>query len=170
MRTTHHRAMDMLLQNVHLYIDSYTVKTLDVLFDITELRYALTQLGNEKTLRLDCLSKEFMLHFWKDLGELVTDIINEIWRNQHMDPCLKRGIIKFLHKQTFYISLSHWHPITMLGILYEILAKAIALRLSPHLRKHIHTSQSGFIGGHQLWKIFSGFSQALNMLTLLNRR
>lgn len=29
----------------------------------------------------------------------------------------------------------------MLGILYKVLAKAIAIRLNPHLRKHIHTSQ-----------------------------
>lgn len=33
----------------------------------------------------------------------------------------------------------------MMGILYKILAKAIALTIAPLLRKSLHTSQSGFI-------------------------
>ena len=41
----------------------------------------------------------------------------------------------------------------MMGILYKILAKAIAIRLSPLLRKHVHSSQSGFIGGVYFWYI-----------------
>lgn len=38
----------------------------------------------------------------------------------------------------------------MLGILYKILAKAVALRINPYLRKYIHASQSGFIGGRSI--------------------
>ena len=38
----------------------------------------------------------------------------------------------------------------MLGILYKIMAKSIALRIGPFLRKYIHTSQSGFIGGRSI--------------------
>ena len=39
----------------------------------------------------------------------------------------------------------------MIGIIYKILAKAIAIRLSPILRQTMHSSQSGFIGGRSIY-------------------
>ena len=39
----------------------------------------------------------------------------------------------------------------MMGIIYKIMAKAIAIRISPILRQTIHSSQSGFIGGRSIY-------------------
>ena len=39
----------------------------------------------------------------------------------------------------------------MMGILYKILAKAVAIRMSPLLRQTVHSSQSGFIGGRSIY-------------------
>ncbi|MCO5586928.1 hypothetical protein L7F22_040872 [Adiantum nelumboides] len=38
-----------------------------------------------------------------------------------------------------------------MGLLYKLLAKAIALRISPFLRKHVHAAQSGFIAGRSIF-------------------
>ena len=39
----------------------------------------------------------------------------------------------------------------MMGILYKIMAKAVAIRLNPLLCSHVHTSQSGCIGGRSIY-------------------
>ena len=41
--------------------------------------------------------------------------------------------------------LQHWRPITLLNVIYKILAKTLARRLQPYLPKLIHDSQTGFI-------------------------
>ena len=64
---------------------------------------------------------------------------------------LKKGIIKLLPKFTFCTALTHWRPITMMGILYKIFAKALSVRLNPFLRASVHTSQSGFVGGRSIY-------------------
>ncbi|MCO5574026.1 hypothetical protein L7F22_027804 [Adiantum nelumboides] len=38
----------------------------------------------------------------------------------------------------------------MMGILYRILAKTIAIRITPELRKCIHPAQNGFIAGRSI--------------------
>ena len=39
----------------------------------------------------------------------------------------------------------------MMGIIYKIMAKAIAIRISPILTQVVHSSQSGFIGGRSIY-------------------
>lgn len=143
-------ATDTLLQVVDNCMDSSNAARLESQFSKDELKYALDKLGNEKTPSLDGISKEFMVVYWDVLTDLVASCINAIWMIQNMDSDLKKGIIKLLPKQTFCNALGHWRPITMLGILYKIMAKAIALRIGPILRKSIHTIQSGFIGGRSI--------------------
>ena len=43
--------------------------------------------------------------------------------------------------------LRHWRPITLLNIIYKILAKTLAKRLQPYLSELIHDPQTGFIQG-----------------------
>ena len=39
----------------------------------------------------------------------------------------------------------------MMGVIYKLLAKAIAIRIAPILRQTVHSSQSGFIGGRSIY-------------------
>ena len=39
----------------------------------------------------------------------------------------------------------------MMGIIYKIMTKAIAIRINPLLRQTVHSSQSGFIGGRSIY-------------------
>ncbi|MCO5551870.1 hypothetical protein L7F22_005376 [Adiantum nelumboides] len=67
-----------------------------------------------------------------------------------MDPALKQGIIKLIPKNTFPKSLAEWRPITMMGILYKIPAKIIAIRITLELRKCMHPAQISFIVGRSI--------------------
>ena len=41
--------------------------------------------------------------------------------------------------------LSQWRPITLLNVIYKILAKTIARRLQPYLSELIHDTQTCFL-------------------------
>ena len=53
----------------------------------------------------------------------------------------------FLPTVQFACFFINWRPITMLNIAYKIYAKALALRLTDHLKDWIRHEQKGFIKG-----------------------
>ena len=144
-------AMRAILGYVDTSISVANANRMEGSFTKEELFYALSHLQNEKTPGLDGLSKEFMIQFWEILQDWVVDIINQAWTSQNLHPTLAKGIIKLLPKQTFCSTLAHWRPITMMGIVYKIMTKAIAIRIHPLLRQSVHSSQSGFIGGRSIY-------------------
>ena len=144
-------ALRAILQYVDKVISPANADRMESLFTMEEITYALRQLQNDKTPGIDGLTKEFMLQFWDQLKGWVLDIVNQAWISQSLPHDISQGIIKLLPKQPFCTTLSHWRPITMMGILYKILAKAIAIRLNPLLRQAVHSSQSGFIGGRSIY-------------------
>lgn len=133
-------AMQTIMQYVAPVVSSSNAKRLEGLFAKDEIYYALTHLQNDKTHGLDGLFKQFIIHFWDLLQEWILDIINHAWASQTLPPVLSKGIIKILPKQVFCSTLSHWRPISMMGIIYSIMAKAKASRISPTLRQIVHSS------------------------------
>lgn len=144
-------ANQAILQYVDTVVSEANANRLESPFSKEEVLYALKQLQNEKTPGIDGFSKEFMLQFWEWLGPWVLEIINTAWATQSLHPDITRGIIKLLPKQVFCSTFAHWRPISMMGIIYKIMAKAIAIRVSPLLRNTVHSSQSGFIGGRSIY-------------------
>ncbi|MCO5581369.1 hypothetical protein L7F22_035251 [Adiantum nelumboides] len=143
--------MKSLLDNVDSCIEQTDARRLEATFKEAEIKYALSKLGNEKTPGIFGISKEFVLAFWNDLKDIILSLINSSWSAQYMDPCLKQGLIKLIPKQTFPKGLNHCRPISPMGIIYKILAKAVAMRLSPLLRNFIHKAQSSFISGRSIF-------------------
>ncbi|MCO5579926.1 hypothetical protein L7F22_033793 [Adiantum nelumboides] len=143
-------AIHTLLDTVNPCIERITADRLEQPIQENEIWYALQKLPNEKCPGICGLSKEFMISFWHDLKKIVCPLFNAVWISQCMDPALKQRIIKLIPKSTFPKSLAEWRPITMMGILYKILAKTIAIRITPELRKCIHPAQTGFIAGRSI--------------------
>ncbi|MCO5596748.1 hypothetical protein L7F22_050817 [Adiantum nelumboides] len=139
-------AVKLMLSVVDPCTEECNAKRLEQQFDEEELFYGLKKLGNDKTPGICGISKECMIEYWPELKMLVTAVINQAWLSQCMDPKLKQGLIKLLPKKIFLSAISDRRPITPMGIMYKIMAKAIAMRISPFLRKHIHPLQTGFIG------------------------
>lgn len=144
------QAIEIMLDTVVKSISGSDAQRMDAPFSEEELHFALKKMGADKTPSICGLSKEFLVAFWPQLSSLVMKLLNEIWSQQHMHPSLKQGLIKLLPKHIFCTQLQHWRPITMMGVLYKLLAKSVALKISPHLRKHIHKNQAGFIGGRSI--------------------
>lgn len=139
-----------ILSGLTQVISSTDAHRLEQVFDDKELYIALQKLGNEKPPGWDGITKEFLLCFWDNLKFIIVDIINTSWLTQSLDSFFLKGIIKLIPKQIFCSSIHQWRPITMLNAIYKIFAKAIALRLDPFLRAHVHINQHGLIGGRSI--------------------
>ncbi|MCO5559108.1 hypothetical protein L7F22_012700 [Adiantum nelumboides] len=89
-------AMKKLLDTVGPCIERTDARRLEAPFEGTEVKYALSQLGNEKTPGI--ISKDFVMAFWNDLKDIILSLLNPSWSAQYMDPCLKQGLIKLIPK------------------------------------------------------------------------
>jgi Reverse transcriptase (RNA-dependent DNA polymerase) len=63
---------------------------------------------------------------------------------------MSTGILKLIPKKPGGGSIDTFRPITMLNTDYKIISKAIALRLSPHMKKLVSNSQYGFVPGKDI--------------------
>ncbi|MCO5556777.1 hypothetical protein L7F22_010330 [Adiantum nelumboides] len=158
-------AIKDLLYTVDPCIEQTNARRLEAPFEEAEVHYALSKLGNEKTHGICGISKEFVMAFWNELKDIILFLLNSSWSTQYMDPCLKQGLIKLIPKQTFSKQLNHWRHISMMGIVYKLTVKAVALRLSPLLSKFIHKAQSRFISSksffHNILSVQLGIEHAL---------
>ncbi|MCO5605364.1 hypothetical protein L7F22_059547 [Adiantum nelumboides] len=145
------KTIHTLLDPVNPYIEKITANRLKKPQQKKEIWYALQKLPNENCPGICGLSKEFMISFLPKLIGIVYPLLNAVWISQCMDPALKQGIIKLIPKNTFPKSLADWRPITMMGMLYKILAKIIAIRITPEFRKFILPTQIGFIAGRSIF-------------------
>lgn len=88
------------------------------------------QWEREKSPRWDGLTVEFFLEFWPDLKLSIVKIVQQAFGNGILDSEIKLGLVRLLPKQACCTLMKHWRPITMMPVLYKILAKVIAQRLA----------------------------------------
>ena len=88
----------------------------------------------------------FYLDYWDFLGPLLTRVVNLIFAGGNMLAEWTKGIIYMIPKSDDQCDeVSKWRPITLLNVMYKIVAKTIAIRLGVVLSSIIHDTQSGFL-------------------------
>ena len=83
---------------------------------------------------------------WDKIGTIVLNAFNYATEHKilHLSAC--RGVISLIPKKDRdVLHLKNRRPLILLNMNYKILAKAIARRITPHLDKIIHSSQTGFM-------------------------
>ena len=98
-------------------------------------RQALFALGVEKSPVWDVISMEFFQKFWQNMSEPVCIVAKKAFEKGKMEADLSKGFIKPIPKQVSCSLLKHWTTISMMTVLYTIIAEVIATRLSPTLDK-----------------------------------
>ena len=95
---------------------------------------------------LDGLGVQWYLQYWDLIGEGLTKAYQQVLDSGHMPQEWNDGLIYMIPKSSGQLEeLQHWRPITLLNIIYKILAKTLARRLQPYLSELIHDSQTGFM-------------------------
>ena len=65
------------------------------------------------------------------------------------EKSLNATFLCLIPKKVNATNIKDFHPITLVGMLYKLLAKVLAHRLCGVLDKLISTSQNSFVGGRQ---------------------
>ena len=111
---------------------------------------ALKTMGNNKAPSVSGFNKEFVLFFWDDLGEIIVDYVNESFRAGKLFVNQRRGILTLLPKAGDQKQLKNKRPICLLDIVYKIIAKVLARRLSLVIKKIVEPDQTGSLKGRNI--------------------
>ena len=111
-----------------------------------EIGKALKDLKNGKTPGTDGFPPDFYKFFWKDIGLLVFNSLNNALGKGEMSIDQKRGIINLIPKKEKDLRfLKNWRPISLLNTDYKILTKTMATRLKVVLPSVIHPDQVAYL-------------------------
>lgn len=115
-----------------------------------ECQNALTKMARNKASGISGFSAEFFSFFWLDLGELIVDYYNDAKERNELFVTHRRGILTLIPKKGDQKLLKNKRPICLLDVIYKLLAKVMANRLSKVIDKIVHEDQTGFIKGRYI--------------------
>ena len=115
-----------------------------------ECESALRGMINNKAPSVSGFSKEFFLHFWPELGDLVVNYINQARQDGVFFITQRRGVITLLPKKGDQKLIQNKRPICLLDIIYKIVAKVIANRMMSVIHKLVSSDQTGSMRGRYI--------------------
>lgn len=115
-----------------------------------ECKFALEGMLNNKAPSVSGFSKEFMLFFWDDMGDIVTRYVNDARRAGCFFITQRRGVITLIPKKGDQKNLRNKRAICLLDIIYKIVAKVLANRLSRVISRLVSPDQTGSIKGRYI--------------------
>ena len=111
-----------------------------------EVFKAVKALAKDVCPGVDGLGVQWYIQYWDLIGDGLTKAYQQILDSGNMPQEWKEGLIYMIPKTSGQLEeLSQWRPITLLNVIYKILAKTIARRLQPYLSELIHDTQTGFL-------------------------
>ena len=111
-----------------------------------ECHDALKNMGANKSLSVSGFSKEFMLFFWDEIGYIIVEYINSAYTSGKLFITQRRGVLTLIPKSGDQKETKK-RPICLLDVIYKIIAKVLATRLSSVIQEIINGDQAGFIRG-----------------------
>lgn len=74
-------------------------------------------------------------------------MIRDFWGTRTLAYHTTIGVMKVVPKKPDKQRMKDWRPLTMLQIIYKLIAKLLAECLSPHIQHLVIPQQMGFIKG-----------------------
>ena len=115
-------------------------------FLFEEYLQAFFAMGPKKSPWLDGIIVEFFKKLQQELSEPIIFITNKAFQEGKMEQNILREIIKPIPKKVSYHMLKNWLPISMMMVVYKIIAK-----LSPILDKVLSPHKHGLIKGTSIY-------------------
>ena len=84
------------------------------------------------------------------LVQPLTEVLQESFEREGLQPSFKQGIIKILYKKGDPREIRNYRPLTMLNTDYKILTKLLANRIMTVLDSIISPQQLGFVPGRRI--------------------
>lgn len=112
---------------------------------IEELQKLLDAFPQNKTPGLDGLTIKVYNNCWLFIGADLFDFVASFWNFGTIPQNVKDGVIKHFPKKPDKQKLFDWQPLTMVNILYNLLAQILANRLKKILSQLVSKQQTWFV-------------------------
>jgi exonuclease III len=119
-------------------------------FTMDEVKAAVWEIDNFKCPGPDGVTFGFIKKFWDLLKDDVMRFLVEFHRNGRLAKGINSTFIALIPKVDSPQRLNDFRPISLVGSMYKILAKVLAIRLRVVIGSVISESQSAFIKGRQI--------------------
>jgi len=119
-------------------------------FSAEEVKAAIWDCDSFKSPGPDGINFGFIKDFWGDLQEDVMRFVREFHRNGKLSKGINSTFIALIPKVECPQTLNDFHPISLVGSLYKILAKVLANRLRQVIGTVLSNTQSAFVKNRQI--------------------
>ncbi len=117
---------------------------------LKEVQDTITTMPKDKAPGSDGIPTKFFQEFTKEIAPTLLQAFRAMLRTGATSELINKGLITLIPKSGDHTKLGNWRPITLLGSLYKILAKMMAMRLQVFLPSIVRPSQTGFVEGRSI--------------------
>jgi len=111
----------------------------------SEIYAALASLGTSKAPGPNGFTSLFYMKYWKCIKLTVLKAVWNFFRNNHFLKEQNHTFLALILMKLGASSVQHYCPISLCNIIYKIIFKIIATRLTPFLHKIISPFQTTFV-------------------------
>ncbi|KAL4386551.1 hypothetical protein GQ457_09G024140 [Hibiscus cannabinus] len=119
-------------------------------FSYEEIWAALSCCSSSKAPGPDGFNMGFLKNFWPMLKEDIFEFFNNFYNGDVQDDSYNHSFIVLIPKVHNPVSIMEYRPINLVGCVYKLLSKVLALRLGEVLRAIIGEHQFAFCVGKQI--------------------
>ena len=116
-------------------------------FEREEILQVVKELEGDKAPGPDGFSMAFYHHCWRVVEKDVLAVFEEFFQHCKFEKSLNATFIALIPKKINASNVRDFHPISLVGSVYKILAKVLAIRLRVVLNQLISETQNRFVGG-----------------------
>ena len=116
-------------------------------FEREEILQVVKELERDKAPGPDGFSMAFYHHCWRVVEKDVLAVFEEFFQHCKFEKSLNATFIALIPKKIDASYVRDFHPISLVGSVYKILAKVLAIRLRVVLDQLISETQNRFVGG-----------------------
>jgi hypothetical protein len=119
-------------------------------FDEEEIAGVVQGFNGDKAPGPDGFSLAFFQQCWSVVRDEVLAVCQEFHEHCHFERSLNATFVSLIPKKHGADEIKDFRPISLVGGIYKIIAKMLAVRLSVVLGKIISPSQNAFVKGRQI--------------------
>lgn len=131
-----------------------------------EIKGALNDIGGDKAPGPDGYSSHFFKSAWAFVGNPVVAAVQEFFQNTSLLKQINHTVIALIPKSSHATSVGDFRPIACCNVIYKIISKILASRLSPLLNDLVDRAQSAFVPGrlmsdnvHLMQELLRGYNR-----------
>ncbi|GKU92387.1 hypothetical protein SLEP1_g6121 [Rubroshorea leprosula] len=123
---------------------------LEAPFTVEEVRQAVWNCESSKAPGPDGFNFKFVKEMWDTIKNDIMGFVTEFHKNGKLVRGLNSSFIVLIPKVASPQKIEEFRPISLVGVMYKLIAKLLACRLSSVLNGIIGETQMAFVGERQL--------------------